>query len=126
MPLQVLSKADLADRLPEGTPRPVVGAIAEFLAGLSERAGERVERVILYGSAARGQMGHDSDVDLLVLWRGDHWNGHSTATGIAGRIFVRTGVLLSPAVVTPDRWSEMAEGRAKLYLDIQREGVLLV
>lgn len=126
MPLQSLSESDLADRLPGGTPGTVVRAVADFLARLKEQAGGSVERVALYGSVARGEMRPDSDVDLLVVWRGDHWDGHATATGITGHIFVRTGVLLSPAVVTTEHWSEMADGRAKLYLDIQREGVPLV
>lgn len=126
MALQSLSESDLAERLPEATPGPVVRAVASFLAELSEEADDRVERVVLFGSVARGEMGPDSDVDLLVLWRGDLGDGQWTATGVAGNVFVRTGVLLSASVVTPDLWSEMAAGGAKVYLDIQREGVRLV
>lgn len=36
------------------------------------------EKIILFGSAARGEMGPHSDVDLLVIKRGKFHRGHLT------------------------------------------------
>ena len=36
------------------------------------------ERIILFGSAARGSMGPDSDLDLLVIKSGDYHRGRLT------------------------------------------------
>ncbi len=45
--------------------RSDVGVLGEIVHRIVEVA--RPERIILFGSAARGQMGGDSDVDLLVV-----------------------------------------------------------
>jgi predicted nucleotidyltransferase len=37
------------------------------------------DRIILFGSAARGEMGHSSDVDLLVIKRGQFHHSRLTA-----------------------------------------------
>ena len=41
--------------------------VDQVKAHLSERYGEGIKRVILYGSHARGEATKDSDVDVLVL-----------------------------------------------------------
>jgi tRNA nucleotidyltransferase (CCA-adding enzyme) len=43
-----------------------VSAVAELGAELSAYAAEKGGRYLLYGSAARGTMRHDSDVDILA------------------------------------------------------------
>ena len=42
-------------------------ALREFAAAARERFGAAVERVVLYGSRARGEAGADSDVDVIVF-----------------------------------------------------------
>jgi len=42
-------------------------ALREFAAAARERFGAAVERVVLYGSRARGEGRADSDVDVLVF-----------------------------------------------------------
>jgi predicted nucleotidyltransferase len=51
------------------TPWTEVGrkAASEFARRASERFGERIVRIVLYGSVARGADGPDSDVDVLVV-----------------------------------------------------------
>jgi predicted nucleotidyltransferase len=41
--------------------------VEQVKAFLHEKYGERIKRVILYGSHARGEATEDSDVDVLVL-----------------------------------------------------------
>ena len=56
--------------LPDTTPAHVRAAIAEAKARLEALYGDRLDRVVLYGSHARGDARPDSDVDLLVVLRG--------------------------------------------------------
>ena len=58
--------------LPDSTPPRVRAAIAEVRARLEALYGDRLARVVLYGSYARGEAGPDSDVDLLVVLRGPY------------------------------------------------------
>lgn len=53
-------------------PPPVRAAVTEAVARLREVYGDRLDRVILYGSYARGDARPDSDVDLLVVLRGEY------------------------------------------------------
>ena len=58
----------------------------------------RPERIILFGSAARGEMGRHSDVDLLIVKRGAH------RRNLAGRIYQNlhgVGAAVDVVVVTP-------------------------
>jgi predicted nucleotidyltransferase len=54
------------------TKRPAVGSappgdvLNEIIRRIVEVA--RPDRIILFGSAARREMGRDSDIDLLVFW----------------------------------------------------------
>ncbi|HLA64926.1 MAG TPA: nucleotidyltransferase domain-containing protein [Rhodothermales bacterium] len=59
-------------RLPPTMPPHVRAALAEAKAWLAAHYGERLERVVLYGSHARGDAGPDSDLDLLVVLRGGY------------------------------------------------------
>ncbi|MEM0962695.1 MAG: nucleotidyltransferase domain-containing protein [Bacteroidota bacterium] len=56
--------------LPDHLPPAVRAAVTEAKARLAETYGARLERVVLYGSHARGDAHEDSDVDLLVVLRG--------------------------------------------------------
>jgi predicted nucleotidyltransferase len=53
--------------------RPNKKVLAEIVQSVVEAA--RPDKIILFGSAARGELGPDSDIDLLVIKSGkfDHW-----------------------------------------------------
>ena len=61
-------------------------------------AAARPERIILFGSAARGEMGPHGDVDLLIVKQGAH------RRDLAGRIYENlygVGAAVDVVVVTP-------------------------
>ena len=47
------------------------GILNKLQAKLSHALGDRIEAVYLYGSRARGEARPDSDIDVLVVIRGD-------------------------------------------------------
>ncbi len=57
--------------LPAHLPSRVRDAVCDARTRLAALYGERLARVVLYGSHARGDARPDSDVDLLVVLRGD-------------------------------------------------------
>jgi len=95
----------------------------DFARHLKATYGDRINRIILFGSVARGDYREDSDVDLLVVTSGDWFALQEKIVGDAVDWLLRTGVYLSTMVVTAadyDRLGRMGFGRA-----VAAEGVLL-
>ena len=77
------------------------------------------EKIILFGSAARGGMGPHSDVDLLVVKGGVH------RRAMAGRIYRRlvgVGTPVDVVVVTPEDVERYREIHALIVRPALREG----
>lgn len=80
------------------------------------------ERIILFGSAARGEMGRDSDVDLLVVKDGAH------RRRLTGRIYDRlygVGVAVDVVVVTPADIERYRDSFALVIYPALREGTVV-
>jgi uncharacterized protein len=77
---------------------PVSTEIAEMVRRIVERFAP--ERIILFGSYARGTAGPDSDADILVIM---HLNGSRRGTRLAIRALLRDIDLAKDIIVaTPD------------------------
>lgn len=79
----------------------------------------RPERVILFGSPARDEMGPHSDIDLLVVKDGVH------RRDLAGRIYqglVGVGIAVDVIVVTPEDIERYADNHALVVKPALREG----
>lgn len=100
-------------------------AIASFLDRVEHRFGDSVERIILYGSVARGEATDASDVDLVVVWDGAFHDGFLGITEVATRIFIDTGILLSPKVLPRETWDEHAAMEDAFYRNVSAEGIVL-
>jgi len=78
------------------------------------------EKIILFGSAARGQMGPNSDVDLLVIKPGKFHQGHLT-----GEIYMNlhgVGVPVDVILVTPEQVEKYAKTHFLVISPALREG----
>ena len=49
----------------------LASVLQQLRAGLKAQYGDRLDRVLLYGSQARGDAGPESDVDVLVVLKGE-------------------------------------------------------
>lgn len=80
-------------------------ALEEFTARVrSSPVGDRVARMILYGSVLRGDAGPESDVDLLVVATGDVRAVGRALGDIAFEVMLEHGELVSPTVYCPDEY----------------------
>jgi len=81
------------------------------------------EKIVMFGSAARGEMGPNSDVDLLVIKRGPFHRGHLT-----GDIYMNlfgVGQAVDVIVVTPEDVERYRNSRALVIGPALREGKLV-
>ena len=78
------------------------------------------EKIILFGSAARGEMGPHSDVDLLVVKRGKFHQGRLT-----GKIYMNlhgVGQAVDVILVTPEQVERYRKTHFLVIAPALREG----
>jgi len=99
-------------------PDPVLD---RFRAAVAEKYGDRVERVILFGSRARGDSRPDSDYDIAVFIRNpDRWLDEVVRLADIGTdILIDTGAVISAKPFPADAYS----GTQPLLHEIRRDGL---
>ena len=84
--------------------------------------GDRMTRLVLFGSQARGDADPGSDIDLLVVLRGPVTPGREIAhvSEAIAALSLEHGIVISCTFVSADRY---ATERSPLLLNVRREGV---
>lgn len=84
--------------------------------------GDKLKKVILFGSRARGDAGLSSDVDLMVVLEGPVHAGKEIArTGVlTAELSLKHDITLSCVFVSDDRY---LQEQSPLLLNVRREGV---
>jgi predicted nucleotidyltransferase len=105
-------------------PPHVRAALAEAKARLVALYGDRLDRVVLYGSYARGDAREDSDVDLLVVLRGTYepYAEGKEISAIRLALSLRHGV---DVAMQPYSVTEAADPEHPLMHSVADEGVVL-
>ncbi|MDO8871677.1 MAG: nucleotidyltransferase domain-containing protein [Methanoregula sp.] len=93
--------------------------IRQFVRQAQERYTSHIDKIILYGSVARGDANADSDIDLLVLWNGDEHEGWRAMTGLAFDVMVDSGEYLSVKVMNAKTFS----GASPFGQNVMKEGI---
>lgn len=93
----------------------------EILADVIRRVVEAAQpdKIVLFGSAERGEMGPDSDLDLLVI-KGGKFNRHRVTTAIYRHLDGKIGV--DAVVVTPDEVERYRNTHFLVICPAMREG----
>ena len=92
--------------------------------GLERIYGKRLKGVYLFGSAARGQMDEDSDVDVAVVLDeiSDRFEEHERTSEFGSEISIECGTLVT-FFFMPE--SDFLEGRYAAYRAVRQEGILV-
>jgi uncharacterized protein len=95
--------------------------IARFRAALHSAFGQRIERVVLYGSRARGDSGSDSDYDVAVFLRDmdDRWSEMKRLADISTEILIDTDEFVHAMPFRAGAWNE----RTPFMREIRIEGI---
>lgn len=105
--------------LPDTQPSPI--ALQDIISRVVQTA--HPTRLILFGSAARGEMGTDSDIDLLVVVQGPIHRRE-----LAGRIYRNLHGVAVPVdivVVTEDDIQQFGEKPGTILYPALKEGVVV-
>jgi len=81
-----------------------------------------VEKIILFGSVARGEDKEDSDVDVLIITNYDSFKMQKLVSEIAVNILLKTGVYVSAKVLTLDELNFLRKINSSFYMSVMEEG----
>ncbi len=98
-------------------------ALKQFVEKVKNKYDDKIERIILFGSYARGEDKEESDIDVLVLTHGDRFEMQKNISGIAVDILLKTGVYISAKSVSTEEYDFMKKLKTGFYQNIVREGV---
>ncbi|MGE5270126.1 MAG: nucleotidyltransferase domain-containing protein [Thiohalocapsa sp.] len=95
--------------------------LRRFRAALGQAYGDRIERVILYGSRARGNHQPDSDYDVAVFLRGpfDRWQEMEHIIPIVTVALYEDEACIHAMPFRADAYRD----RTPLMAEIRREGI---
>jgi predicted nucleotidyltransferase len=109
---------------PRSGPLPVPWhmAMKRFVKAARAAYGDRLLRVVLYGSRARGDAEPESDIDVLVVLDciADFWREHRRVGDIAFEASDGAETIIS---AMPMSRIDFEERRSPLLLNVRREGI---
>lgn len=90
--------------------------------GLFQILEDRLEAVYLYGSQARGDAYPDSDIDVLVVVRGDfdYFDMIEKTGALAADLSLKYETVIAMAFISQRNYEE---GHTPFLLNVQREGI---
>lgn len=108
-------------------PIKINNVITEFVNGVNEILGNRVKKIILYGSYARGDYNKSSDIDIMILTDladNEMYEFFVKISDMAYDIELANNVMFSPLIKNIDKFNYWLEA-LPFYMNVQREGVVL-
>jgi predicted nucleotidyltransferase len=95
--------------------------LKRFRAALDELYGDRIERVVLYGSRARGDAHPDSDYDVAVFLKDltDRWPELNRLADLSTDILYETGEFIHAMAYRAGSYAE----RTPLMHEIRSDGI---
>ena len=108
-------------------PKSINKILKEFTEQIQELLGNRLKRIILYGSYARGDYSKSSDIDIMILTDLTYEEiekFRDEISDIAYDIELEKGIVISPIIKNIDKYNERVN-IVPFYMNVQKEGVVL-
>lgn len=108
-------------------PNKIDKIINQFISEVSNLLGNRLKKIILFGSYARGDYDKNSDIDIMIL---TDFNENEIAKyrikvrEVACDIELDNDIIISPMVRNIEQYNERIDV-IPFYTNVQKEGVVL-
>lgn len=108
-------------------PNKIDNVIKKFVSELSKLLGNRLKKVILYGSYARGDYDKNSDIDIMILtdFSDDEIIEYrKKVRDLACDLEMENDVMISPLLRNINKYERRVDV-IPFYYNVQKEGVVL-
>ncbi|MEE8402212.1 MAG: nucleotidyltransferase domain-containing protein [Candidatus Hydrothermarchaeaceae archaeon] len=96
-------------------------ALQEFTEGLKKKHGNKIEKIIIFGSYARGEGGEDSDIDVFII--GDV--SLDELVDISFPLLLKYGIHISPHVMTEEHFNLLDREGYGFIKNVKKEGSVI-
>nr|WP_295934577.1 nucleotidyltransferase domain-containing protein [uncultured Dyadobacter sp.] len=106
-------------------PESIAALTKEFVSGISALYGQRLDKIVLFGSYARGEQHEDSDVDFLVVLNDENINAFaeiSRMSGISASLGLKYDFWISTVPISTQK---LLQGQAALTIHVRNEGIVV-
>ncbi len=100
-------------------------AVQEFVKESVERYRKRIDTMILYGSVVRGEANDDSDIDVLVVWKGTTLDAMDSLGEIALKVLLKHGCGISIHPMSPKHYDYVSGINTHFFRNVAREGIVV-
>ena len=108
-------------------PKSVQSIVYKFVQTMKVLFGSKLNKIIVYGSYARGDYGKNSDVDIMILVdlpEAEIKKFENRVYDVAFEIEMDTGVNISPVIKNREQF-EYWEDTLPYYKNVRKEGVTI-
>lgn len=97
---------------------------AKMISGLQNIFGDALERIVLYGSVARGTQEEESDIDIAVLVGKYTEDMHDQMIDLAVELELEYDKILSVMLIDYDNFKKW-EDVIPFYKNVKKDGIML-
>jgi len=104
---------------------PKIETLRELKESLEAFLGDRLLRMVLFGSQARGDYNERSDMDVAIIIRGLTRELKNQILDKVAEVELNHLTPVSVLILSEDEFNRLKKRERRIALDIEREGVLL-
>jgi len=99
--------------------------VTELKDTLKGSLGDRVYRIVLFGSKARGDYDEESDIDLAIIVKGLTREMRNYILETVADLEIKYLIPLSTLVISEEGFEKLKKRERRIALDIENEGILV-
>ena len=106
-------------------PKNKLEILKSFVDELKNNYKEKIIKIILYGSVARGEEREDSDIDVLIITNYDSFKMQKLVSDVVIKILLEYGVYISAKVLSVEEFNQIKKLNTSFYRNILKDGVVV-